>query len=446
MAINCRTSLKTCLTFISFSFAFLVSPALAGAAPFDPDSPWLLGDWGGYRKHLADEGVKFQIDYNMESAANLAGGYRSSTTMRYADQWVFGSTIDLEKLLNWKGAEFQATLNNRSGKDLTPYINDPRAGGLSNLQGISARGDYLRLTQFWINQKLFNNWLEVKLGRLTTNEDFATSGVGMFENWAMGGGQPGHWRNDRWYDGPISQWGGRFKLNLPQHVYFQVGVYNQNRANFQKANGFRFDMGHGLGNLIPVELGWQPRLGQDKLLGNYRLGMYYSSVKGGDYHSWKDGAYHHQRHAYGGYLMAEQQLFAMKGDNTRGLSVSFQYVMNDHRTAKLDNYQSLALVWKGPFDSRPGDEIGIGMARIHVNNDYNKMRRDQNAANDVSSYDDPSYLPLQQGSEWNYELYYNVKATRWLNLRPSLQVVTKPGAVRQVNDALIGGLSADISF
>lgn len=445
-ALTCRASRTTVLTRFSCSLLFLAAPVFANDAPFDPDSPWLLGDWAGNRKHLADEGVDFQVDYTTQSAANLAGGYRTSTTMRYADQWTFGSKLDLDKLMNWQGGQFQVTLTNRNGQNLTPYINDPRTGGLSNVQGISARGDYLRLTQFWLNQSLFDNWLEVKLGRVTTNEDFDTASVGMFQNWAMGGGQPGHWRNDRWFNAPVSQWGGRFKLNLPEDVYFQVGVYNQNRANYTKANGFRFDMGHGEGNLIPVELGWKPQLGQDKLQGNYRLGMFYSSTEGGDFHSFKDGEYQHNRRAYGGYLLAEQQLFAMDGDNKRGLSVSFQYVMNDHRTAKMDNYQSLALAWKGPFDARPADEIGIGMARIHVNSDYTKMREGQNAANGVSDYRNPAYLPLQQGAEWNYELYYNAKATRWLNIRPNLQVVTKPGGVRQVQDALIGGLAADISF
>lgn len=441
-----KPSFRTSVTGLSFSILMLAAPAFASVTPFDPDSPWLLGDWAGYRKHLADEGVDFQVGYTTQSAANLAGGYRTSTTMRYADQWTFGSKLDLEKLLNWQGGQFQVTLTNRNGQDLTPYINDPRTGGLSNVQGISARGDYLRLTQFWLNQKLLNNWLEVKLGRVTTNEDFDTARVGMFQNWAMGNGQPGHWRNDRWFNAPISQWGGRVTLNLPDDVYFQVGVYNQNKANDTKANGFRFDMGHGEGNLVPVELGWTPQLGQQELPGNYRLGMFYSSTKGGDFHTWHDGSYGKTKKAYGGYLLAEQQLFAMDGDKSRGLSVSFQYVMNDHRTARMDNYQSLALAWKGPFDARPGDEVGVGMARIHVNNDYTKMRNQQNKDRGVSDYNDPAYLPLQQGSEWNYEVYYNVKATRWLNVRPNLQVITKPGGVRQVNDALVGGIAADISF
>ncbi len=42
---------------------------------------------------------------------------------------------------------------------------------------------------------------------------------------------------------------------------------------------------------MPVELGWKPTLGPDKLPGNYRIGYYYSSANGDNYGSWRDGAY-----------------------------------------------------------------------------------------------------------------------------------------------------------
>lgn len=71
-ALTCRASRTTVLTRFSCSLLFLATPVLANDAPFDPDSPWLLGNWVGYRKHLADEGVDFQVDYTTQSAANLA--------------------------------------------------------------------------------------------------------------------------------------------------------------------------------------------------------------------------------------------------------------------------------------------------------------------------------------------------------------------------------------
>ncbi|MGV3344607.1 carbohydrate porin [Enterobacteriaceae bacterium LUAb1] len=439
------THLKQCARFTSLGLLLLSAPGFADYAPFDPNSPWLLGDWGGYRSQLKQDGVDFQVNYTMETAANLAGGYRSPTTMRYTDQWAFGTTLDLEKLLNWQDTQFQFTITSRNGQDLTHYINDPRTGGLSSVEEVWGRGQTWRLTQFWLNKGLFNNLLEIKAGRVTVGEDF-DSLDSKFENLAFGGGQAGNWRGDRWFNWPVSQWGGRLKLNMSYNTYLQVGFYNQNRNNYDRGNGFYLDGSPTLGNLVPFEIGWQPGFGPDNLQGNYRLGGYYSSVNGDVWHSYDHGNYSDQDHAYGGYLLAQQQLFAMNGDNKRGLTMAVQAIMNDQKTAKIDNYQSVSLVWKGPFDLRPEDEIGFGAARIHVNNDYGRMQRQTNRDNGVSNYNNPTYLPIQKGSEYNYEIYYNIQATNWLSLRPSLQYVASPGAVSQVDDAFIGGINANISF
>jgi carbohydrate-selective porin OprB len=42
----------------------------AAAAPV----PWLLGDWGGYRTRLQQDGIDLQLGYTAEIAANTQGG------------------------------------------------------------------------------------------------------------------------------------------------------------------------------------------------------------------------------------------------------------------------------------------------------------------------------------------------------------------------------------
>jgi len=182
------------------------------------------------------------------------------------------------------------------------------------------------------------------------------------------------------------------------------------------------------------------------LPGNYRLGYYYSSVNDNVYGSWHNGGFNDTAHAYGGYILAQQQLTAQGGSTDRGITLTLQAVMNDHKTSKTDNYQSIAVTWKGPFDARPQDEIGVGAARIHVNSAYTRMLRQENAFNGETDYNSPTYLPVQEGAEYNYEVYYNVQATDWLQIRPNLQYVSAPGAVSEVDDAFIGGISANIAF
>ncbi|KAB0496010.1 porin, partial [Pseudomonas lini] len=47
---------------------------------FNPESPWMLGDWGGLRSELLEKGYTFNVLYTGDAATNLAGGYDSHTT------------------------------------------------------------------------------------------------------------------------------------------------------------------------------------------------------------------------------------------------------------------------------------------------------------------------------------------------------------------------------
>ncbi|WP_342325464.1 carbohydrate porin [Kosakonia sp. BYX6] len=423
-----------------------MQPGFAHAADaFSADSPWMLGDWGGTRSELKDEGVDFQLNYTLEAASNFAGGYNTSTTARYSDQQAFGVTLDLEKLLNWQDAEFQMTITNRDGKNVSDQVADPRTGMLSSTQEVYGRGQTWRLTQFWLRKGFFDDVLDVKAGRVTVGEDFDNFDS-KFQNLAFGSGQAGNWRGDHWYNWPVSQWGGRVRLNFTPDVFMQVGFYNQNPYNYDRGDGFRMEFNPTEGNLVPVELGWQPQLGADKLPGNYRIGYYYSSTHDDVYGSWRNGSYGDTAHSYGGYILAQQQLTAQGGSRDRGLTLTVQAVMNDHKTSKTDNYQSVALTWKGPFDARPQDEIGVAAGRIHINSSYTRMLGDENRFNGQTDYNSLAYLPIQDGSEYNYEIYYNVQATNWLQIRPNLQYISAPGAVNQVDDAFVGGITANVAF
>jgi len=432
-------------------FATGSSFAASTAEPFSLDSPYMLGDWGGARTNWKQEGVDFQINYTGEAASNFAGGHRTSTTARYADQWGFGVNLDLDKLLNWSDTEFQFTVTNRNGRNLNNDVTgDPRVGTLSSSQEVWGRGQTTRLTQLWLRQGYFNDALDIKLGRVTVGEDFDSLNSN-FENLTMGSGAAGNWRGDRWYNWPVSQWGGRIKLNFTPEIYTQVGIYNQNPKNYDTGNGFRLDTKGTVGNLVPVEIGWLPKLGADKLPGKYKIGAYYSSTNGNVYHTSyidSNGAqqYGDTAHAYGGYLLAQQQITSVNGDASRGLTLTVQGVMNDKKTSKTDNFQSIAFTYVGLFDARPQDEIGFGVGRIHVNSDFSQTQRQQNDANGVNSYNNPTYLPVQHGAEYDYELYYGIKATNWLTVRPNLQYISAPGAVSQVKDAFIGGVMVNVSL
>jgi len=84
--------------------ASLLSVAASAQAYDLQTSPYLFGDWGGLRTRLAERGVTLNLGYTGEAAHNFSGGQDKLT--RYTDQWVFGATMDLDKLLGWHGGIF----------------------------------------------------------------------------------------------------------------------------------------------------------------------------------------------------------------------------------------------------------------------------------------------------------------------------------------------------
>ena len=121
-------------------------------------SAWMLGDWGGARTRLQERGYDFNIGYVGEVGGLLDGGYSDDHIGRYSHQFAAGMHMDLEKVFGWHAAEFQVTLTERGGRNLSNVgIADPRAGQLSSVQEVWGRGQRWRLTQLWFKQKYFGD-------------------------------------------------------------------------------------------------------------------------------------------------------------------------------------------------------------------------------------------------------------------------------------------------
>lgn len=146
-----------------------------------------------------------------------------------------------------------------------------------------------------------------------------------------------------------------------------------------------------------------------------------------------------------GAVIAQQQVTAHGGDVNRGLSLFANFTVHDKATNVVDNYQQVGLVYKGAFDARPKDDIGFGVARIHVNDDVKKRAELLNGQSGINDYDNPGFVPLQR-TEYNAELYYGFHVTNWLTVRPNLQYIKSPGGVDEVDNALVAGLKIQSSF
>ncbi len=413
---------------------------------FSADSKWMTGDWGGERTKLIEQGIDIKADYVGEVGANLHGGYNDDKTARYSDQFGLGVALDLQKLWGWDNTQAKIQLTNRNGRNISnDRVGDPRAGTLSSSQEVYGRGHMVRLTQLWIQHQFLDGKLDVKAGYFGEGEDFNTFPC-EFQNLAFCGSQVGNWATNLWYNWPVSQAALRIKYNITPELYAQIGAYNQNPSQLEHGNGFKLSGSGTKGTVLPVELVWSPKV--NDLPGEYRVGYYKSTAPADDVkvNITTDGEDYRVRDSKHGYwFVVQQQLTSHNGDAARGLHIAANATFHDKATNIVDNYQSLMFVYKGPFDARPKDDIGIGAARIHVNDDVKKSAELINASIGATDYSDPLYTPLRN-TEYNYELNYGFHVTNWLTVRPNLQYITHPGGVDQVDNALVAGLKIQSTF
>jgi porin len=434
MAILCATSV-------------CIDTAVADTA-FATSSRWMTGDWDGVRQAWLDRGIDIKLGYTGETGTLINGGYRTDHPTRYTDQFSIGADIDLHKLYGWEDTAFSLLITNRNGDTLDDDLNDPRASGMGSVQEIHGRGSATRLSELWMSKGWFDDALNIKLGRMAAADDFATEDC-RFQNVAFCGSQPGNYVNTI-YNGPISSWGTRVQYRLMVGVFAQIGAYNINPSTLENGNGFKLNTEGTSGTLFPVEAIWRPS--PDNLPGEYRLGYFTSTAAVADLYENDSGQaaaltgndYRNHGRRHGSWIIGKQQLTRVGGDSQRGLSLTASATFQDHATTAVGSYQKISLNYVGPFNARPRDELGFGIARMDVSNG---VRRNAEAANETSglSFDDAGYAPVQH-SQAQAELHYRIQATGWLSLMPNLQYVKDPAGEREVANAWVLGLQAQSQF
>ncbi|HCW5647189.1 TPA: carbohydrate porin [Acinetobacter baumannii] len=429
------------------TIAVLGSQFALANEPWSQVRQWLLGDWNGKRQQLEQQGYKFTASIMSQSATNLDGGYNDSNTFENAAQLSLGANFDLEKIAGWKDTTASLVVTKRDGNALTlERIKDPRSSQLGNAQEIYGRGKIWRLSQAWVKKGFVDNTVQVKFGRMGMSEDFNSSQC-EFQNLLLCGGQLGKSIGSIWYNSPVGVWATNVKYQFAPEWTLGVGVYEVNTDNIKtesNSDGFNLDMNNVKGATIPVELAWKPKLAAfNGLPGEYKVGALYSTAEANDIKT--AGKVHDGKQSF--WINAQQQLSHAGQDPKRGLYVSFNGVVNDKATTFVQSTQQLALWYKGPFDSRPNDSIGFGIANYVVNDRAKDKQIATNESRGYYSYDPiaSDYIPIQD-DELNVELNYTYQWSPAVMLRPNIQYIHQPAGVKEVDDAWVAGLSVKVNF
>lgn len=405
-------------------------------------SPHLFGDWGGLRTRLHNQGVDFQIGYVTETATNFSGG--TNQRVANAGQFTINSTFDMGRIVGDKGGTVTAILSERNGRNLNAMAN---TGAIMLTDEVYGRGQVVRISELSFNQKLANDALEFRIGRVTVGEDFAIFNCD-FINLTFCGGDAGDVRGDFVYNFPIPQWGSRLKANINNFGYAAVGVYDRNTLYLSRSAEYAIlptFPNNSTGALIATSVAWQPTFG--RLPGSYEVGFMYDTSKTADVFLNTAGrplatnpgtSPLMDQGAWLVYANFRQQLTIdpTGADPKHGLSMFLNAIYTDPKTATNDYQIAGGLEYHGPFSWRPNDDIGVAIGTTHVNS---RLAQADALAN----------VGYTRTGELATEVFYGYQMTGWLNLKGSLQYVSNPGGYNNFGpykDLFVGAVRATVDF
>ena len=240
------------------------SPSIATSLPAN-------GDPLGLRKWLAQHGITYGLTYTGEALGNLSGGVRRGGL--YEGKLEGLVAVDLEKLAGARGLSFFVNafqIHNTSG------LRDGHFESLITISNIEAVASS-RLSELWLEQKLFNDRFGIRFGQLAADTEFFISdysGLFISSDWPtitganLPSGGPAY---------PLSTPGVRLRFDPDPHWTALIAVFNGDPGNQATVNrtGTRFPV-----NDPPLLMGeLQYRYNQEKdargLAGTLRLGGWY---------------------------------------------------------------------------------------------------------------------------------------------------------------------------
>jgi len=456
--------------------AFAGAPTTPPTQISDDAHPWwewdkATGDWGGLRTKLEDKGIELFGEYKTEVWGNTTGGLKTGAV--YTGLMDFGTNVDFEKLIGWKGASFSTTWLWLSGRDASEDL----AGNfltVSNIAGFNT----LRLFEMWFQQDFFQReeggppGLSIRIGQLAADSEFVISDYGsLFINGTFGwpaflytnlpNGGPGF---------PMGTLGVRVAASPWEWMTLQSAVF-QGDVFAQDVNrhGFRWDLNasNGYTWLNELQLRWNTAPGA--LNGQTKFGAWFDTADFSDPYFDEDGIPltdedsdgNPLQHSwnYGFYWIVDQALYheptpaapAPAGLSKDGKSMAsgkdaapaadapqqglgwfgrIAFEPQDRNFVSF--YFDTGLVYTGLIPTRDADQLGLAFGYAQLSNGAVRTMEDESSKG--------------AGAEMVLEATYSAQITPWLSVQPNAQFIINPGGNQDLGNAFVIGGRATITF
>jgi porin len=435
------------------------------APPSIQSSLGSYGDPGGIRAALERRGIAYSFTYIGETFGVASGGQRRGGI--YEGRLDGQLDADLDRVLGWKGATFHTNFYQIHGHGLSRYY----LGHLLTTSGIEALSS-TRLFELWIEQKLLDDKLAIRVGQLAADTEFIVSQYGgLFVNATFGwpaitganlpNGGPAY---------PLATPGARVKWSATDQLTFMGAIFNGDPAGngpgdpqINNPSGLEFRLRDPA--FLIGEAAYTYNQGKDG------VGLPGTIKLGGWHHL---GRFDHQRFAAptpdasallladptssgiarrlrgnsGLYAVFDQLLYREPGTEDQGLGMFARVSASPSDRNLISFYADGGLTYKGLFPNRPDDTVGVSLAYARISS----AARGFDA--DTAFFNPDAFNPIRS-SEALLEVTYQAQIVPGWTVQPDFQYVWRPGAnvlnprsatPEVVKDAAIVGLRTTIRY
>ena len=415
----------------------------------------LVGDWTGTRPVLSDRGVEVFGCYTAEVWGNTRGGLKPGAD--YTGLLHFGAGVDLEKAVGWRGASVSTSWLWLSGRDASADL----VGNfltISNIAGLNT----LRMFELWFQQNLLDDTISLRFGQLSADSEFVISDYSvLFINGTFGwpaaasmnlpNGGPAY---------PMGTLGARIAWNPVDWFTFHSAIF-QGDVFAQDINrhGFRWRLDSQTGHtfLNEAQFRWSARAEESGLPGHFKAGAWFQTGNRAD--ALADDTASGNSGYYGivdqmlcrepvaptvsGLTKDGKSVVDAKGTKSfkapgaieksdQGLGWFGRVAVTPANRNFINFYFDTGLSYKGLVPGRDDDTIGIGLGYAQLSNGARNSLKENGAT------------PI--GAEMVIEFTYQARITPWLVVQPDLQYIINPGGTTDLNNALVIGGRAALTF
>jgi porin len=386
-------------------------------------------------------GVEPFVSYWGDFLANPTGGNQQSSS--WTQLLIFGAQLHLDDLIGLKGGSVTISATDVAGSNLSLKI-----GNLFTVSQAYVMNT-IALYNVYYKQELLDDVLEVRLGRMSAGQLFASLPVmGLPVSGAVNGNPTSLFTNAPFTSTASATWAAYARFKPTTETYVQAGIFQANpRVGKPAYHGTDFSIRPGDGTLMMMEMGWLPGSADavekapdgkttvkatvapesPKLPGVYTFGAYYSNYT---FSKFSGGVEHN---AYGFYAQAQQMVWRSAANPDHNVTLWGGVTYSPQTEIALLPVMGYGgVVWQGPI---PGRDEDMALMNFYIGGFSNAYAQEK-AESGVG------WATAETALEWSYI----VQLTENVQIQPDIQYVFRPSGLSSTPNALVIGFQVGVEF